>query len=118
VANDSSQLARLAADLEAGRARVGARAAAVVRKTALDLEATAKNRAPVDTGALKNSISTDFAGDGPNVMAAEIGPTVHYGAYVEYGTSRMSPQPYMGPALDVHSAAYLAALGQTAEDLL
>jgi hypothetical protein len=30
----------------------------------------------------------------------EVGPTVDYGMFVEAGTSRMGPQPYMRPAFD------------------
>ena len=42
-----------------------AKVSAVIRKTAFDVERGAKQRAPVDTGALKNSIHVTF-GDSPN----------------------------------------------------
>jgi HK97 gp10 family phage protein len=34
----------------------------------------------------------------PGDLTAEVGPTAEYGAFVEYGTSRMRAQPYMTPA--------------------
>jgi hypothetical protein len=46
---------------------------------------------------------------------AEIGPTASYGIYVELGTSRMRPQPYLGPATEKHAPAFYRAaeiLGQ------
>lgn len=55
----------------------------VVRKTAFDIEAHAKAIAPVDTGNLKNTISTDIAGDG---LSAEVTANADYAAHVEYGT--------------------------------
>jgi len=67
----------------------------------------AKNFAPVDTGALRKSIRTEkkklkvsvVAGDG-GVINPRTGREVDYAGYVEFGTSRMSPQPYMQPALE------------------
>lgn len=118
---ETAELSKLAADLEAGAAKVEPNAAAVVKKVAFDIEAAAKLAAPVDTGDLQGSISTDIGGDG---LSAEIGPTVEYGYYVEYGTHnedesvRTEPQPYMGPAFDVHSPNLAKALEQVAGKML
>ena len=69
----------------------------VVRKTAFDVEADAKNSVPVDTGNLKNSIQTEIASN----FEATIGPRgVEYDMYVEFGTSRQTAQPYMTPAAE------------------
>lgn len=92
--------------------QVGARAAVVVRHAAHEVEARGKRAAPVDTGALRNSISTDFAFFS---IEAEIGPTVGYGAYVELGTSRQAPQPYMFPAGDAVEPGFRAALEQVSD---
>lgn len=110
---DLSEVNRLVVDLNRVGGQVGAEASMIVRKTALDIEATAKAFAPVDTGALRNSIGHDITGDGRfGAVEAEIGPTVEYGPYVEFGTSRMAPSAYMGPALDRHSPGFVAALEQ------
>lgn len=117
--SDFGELRALSIDLAAATGRVGALAAVAIRKTAADIQADAQVLAPVDTGNLRNSIGTDIAGDGRfGVIEAEIGPTADYGAYVEYGTSRMAPQPYMGPAFDRRAPGLEQALGRAVEDLL
>lgn len=111
-------LLKVEADLATAGARVGALGAVIVRRTAFAIEGTSKQLAPVDTGALRGSIGTDFHGDGRfAAMEAEIGPTQSYGAYVEWGTARMAPQPYMTPALDRHSPEFIAAIEQIADPL-
>jgi HK97 gp10 family phage protein len=97
VGFETSGIRQLQADLGKLAARAVPTASRAVAKTAHDIEATAKRLAPVDTGNLRNSISSDIG-----VLSAEIGPTAEYGGYVEEGTSRMAPQPYMGPAADQH----------------
>ena len=87
------------------------RAVAAVRKTARDVQADAQRLAPVDTGALKSSISSTvdtFAGG----ASAEVGPTVEYGSYVELGTSRMAGQPYLSPAFDRRIGPFTRAISK------
>lgn len=94
---DVSQLRALATDLRAVSRTTQPKVKAAVRKTLFDIEADAKVAAPVDTGNLRNSISTEVDGDG---MGGVVGPTAEYGIYVELGTSVMGAQPYLGPAFD------------------
>lgn len=108
---------KLSADLRTEAGRVGGRAAQVIRKTAKDIERDAKIMAPVDTGNLRNSISTTVGGSG-STLSVEVGPTAHYGIYVELGTSRMGAQPYLFPAADRHEPGFLAAMAQAAEPKL
>lgn len=116
---DLTDLNRLTVDLGRAAGAVGGKAAQVVRKSALSIEGTAKQFAPVDTGALRNSIGHDIIGDGRfGAVEAEIGPTVEYGPYVEFGTSRQAPAAYMGPALDRHAPDFVAALEQVTGDVL
>ena len=69
----------------------------------LTAESYAKEDCPVDTGRLRNSIS--HAVDmGDN--SVYIGSNVEYAAFVELGTSRMAPRPYLGPAATEHAAEY------------
>ena len=98
-------LLKLSADLGKASYEVTRKAQLVVAKTAHDIEADAKSLAPVDTGMLRNSIGSTISG-----LSAEIGPTVHYAPYLEYGTRRMPPQPYMGPAAERRAEPFVKAI--------
>lgn len=67
----------------------------------LTAEGYAKKMCPVDTGRLRASIS--HARDD---NAAYIGTNVEYAAYVELGTSKMKPRPYLRPAAANHADEY------------
>lgn len=58
----------------------------------------AKTLAPVETGALRDSIHVEPGG----LVTAEarIIADVRYAAFVEFGTSEMSAEPYLAPALE------------------
>ena len=85
----------------------------LVLKTAFDLEARAKTKAPVDTGALKNSIGVvEVSG-----YEADVVVTVDYAAYVEYGTYKMAAQPYLTPAIEEVRPAFNAALAKLGDNL-
>lgn len=118
----SESLNHLIADLSAAPREADAKVSLAVRKSAFDIEATAKGFVPVDTGNLKNSISTSPIGESrplqPGDMDAEIGPTAEYGHFVEDGTSQNAPQAYMGPALDRHSADFETAINQAIGEVL
>jgi HK97 gp10 family phage protein len=90
------------------------RASAVVRRASFDVEGQAKGRAPVDTGALKNSIGTEFENGG---LTGIVAPHVEYAAFVEYGTKRMSAQPYMTPAAESVAPAFIAAMKQMLQEI-
>lgn len=113
---DASQLNALAIDLGAAGVRVANEAAKLTQQTALDIEGTAKGFAPVRTGNLRRSIHHEMRQGG---LEAEIGTDVEYAAFVEFGTSRMAPQAYMGPAFDRHVPEYLEGLSRiTGESVL
>ncbi len=113
----SSEFLAMAADLSAAPVRVAARAGTAMAKALGDIGAGAKNRAPVDTGTLRNSITSEVQRRG-NTIRGEVGPTVNYGGFVEQGTSRMSAQPYLRPATDAVIPGYEAALGQLGVEAL
>lgn len=117
---DASDFRKLAADLSKAQTKTGSRAQVVVRKSLVDGVAAAKNKVPVDTGNLKGSIShSDLRTVGSTgTIGGEFGPTANYGEYVELGTSRMAPQPYMGPAADLIAPAFEQAMGQLAAEVL
>jgi HK97 gp10 family phage protein len=108
-----SQVIKLDAELGQAAATIAEKVSTAVAKTALDIEADAKALCPVDTGYLRGSISSSIGR-----LEAEIGPTAEYGHFLEWGTSRMAPQPYMTPAFDRNEPKLEQAIGQIAGDLL
>lgn len=117
---DASEVYALAAKLELATGRVGAKAAGAIRTAARDAAVEARSLAPVgDTGELRDSISVGLEGDGRFAsIGAEIGPTVDYAPFVEYGTSRMAPQPFIGPAVEAQLPKLTSALEAVAEEEL
>lgn len=84
-----SRWPQITADMKATAERV-------VAKAALDIEAQAKSRAPVQTGFLRASIQATQVGKAH--WRVTVG--ADYGLYVEYGTVRSGPRPYFHPAID------------------
>ena len=91
IENDKTEAVKKAVEAAIPQALTGA---------ALIVEAAAKNLSPVDTGNLRGSITHEI-----NPDHAKVGTNVEYAPYVEYGTSKMSAQPYLRPGLDSNKAA-------------
>lgn len=115
------EIRRLARDLDFTQARTRDRAKDIVRKAAFGVERGAKLRAPVDTGNLRNSINTTLFGTGlaaGSTIGAEVGPEANYGLFIEQGTWKMAPQPFLGPAFDEVEPSFVAALDDLAQQAL
>lgn len=67
----------------------------------LKMEGYAKQRCPVRTGNLRNSLTNDTSS-----KHAFVGTDVEYGPYVEYGASGRTPKPYVVPAVTDHLDEY------------
>lgn len=93
----------------------------------IQVQSTAKQLCPVDTGQLRNSITVESLPDNDGIVSVRIGTNVEYGLYVEFGTGQQGdpsvphttkekwtykgadgkfytttgqpPQPYLYPAL-------------------
>lgn len=132
VSIDAHEVFELAADIERNAAMVPAKARLVTSKWGHDVQAAAQVNAPVVTGTLMGSISTDITDDG---LGFEVGPTAEYGGYVEEGTAPhpipdafgwgitvmhpgTSPEPYLAPAFDANMDSGLAAFGELASQIL
>lgn len=112
-----SSLELVAASFRAAGPVAIAKSKIVLKKTALDIERNAKAIAPVDFGNLKDSIGhSDLRTLSATNLAVEVGPTVNYGGYVEFGTSRQAPQAYMGPSLDRFSGPFTQAMTMIGEE--
>lgn len=77
--------------------------ARALEEVGLVAEGYAKKACPVDTGRLRNSIAHQVR---PSEKSVYIGTNVEYAPYVELGTSRMKPQPFLRPAAADHEGTY------------
>ncbi|QKW15379.1 HK97-gp10 family putative phage morphogenesis protein [Verrucosispora sp. NA02020] len=112
------ELTVIAAQLRTKRASIGREGSQVVRRSALAGEAAAKAFAPVLTGHLKSSIGHEFSGSAATgVMDGEWGAEARYAKWVEGGTSRMAPQPFVGPSLDAVTPGFLQAVEAISDPL-
>lgn len=111
----------------------------LVRAAAFKIERGAKQRAAVDTGAMRASIyvrtedTSDYGKTGlkalgrnkdvflfpeveqPTHNEALIAVGVSYGIFVEYGTSKMAAQPFMTPAYEAERQPFLNAIHKLIE---
>ncbi len=68
-----------------------------VKQTSLYAQGEARANAPVDTGALKGSISTEFDRNAESATGT-VYTNIEYGLYQEMGTVNMPAHPFMVPA--------------------
>lgn len=103
------------------RALAGKATAAQVRAAlmagALPIQTAAVQRAPVLTGTLRRSIHTETAETSEGVVA-RIGTNVEYAIHQEFGTSRMSGQPYLRPAYDEKKGEALREMAAALKGML
>jgi HK97 gp10 family phage protein len=78
----------------------------IVSNTARAVEQDAKQFVPVDTGQLRDSITSNIQGN-----IAEVTTDAHYAAIVELGIGQAA-QPYMSPAADLHRSKFREAIEQ------
>jgi len=81
--------------------------------TGLNIQTTAKKNAPVDKGGLRGSIRTLWKK--PNGLGMEVGTTIVYGTYIEFGTPEGTgphggPKPYLNPAAEQERPKYIKEL--------
>jgi HK97 gp10 family phage protein len=102
-----------------------------LKKQAFKVELLAKQMAPVKTGRLRASISTNWSGsdmnegkigaqaksgdgikrpDGPPELVCVVGSNVFYAPLQEHGTSRMPARPYLFPAYFTYEGETIMAL--------
>lgn len=86
------------------------KASRIVNKYGLAIASQAAQNAPVDTSALRNSITSESKMTGELEFTVSDG--VEYGVYQEFGTSRMGAWPFMRPAIEKWSAKFQAAFSE------
>lgn len=106
----------------------------VVLDSGEKMASSMRQRAPVASGDLRDSIGvfgasktvTDPYGGktkvplsaAPGDLSVEVGPTVWYAHFPERGTSRQAPKPYAAPAFDEHVEDFVAKVLDVAADNL
>lgn len=85
----------------------------VLTDTAEQTRLAAKARVPVRTGRLKASIRTQKTGPLRREVIADSLKSADesYAIWVEKGTSRMAPRPYMAPAVDAAEPNFFERVG-------
>lgn len=107
---DDSEIRRFERDVEVSSQEAAKQVRNAVRKATFETEAGGKARAAVLTGFMRNSITSDFIGSNRDVAVGTTGPEAEYSPFVELGTSRQAPQPFMGPAADEVEPTFYVAL--------
>lgn len=74
---------------------------------------SARSVCPVRTGALRNSIEVTREGS-----CARVSANTDYAAYVEFGTSKMAPEPYLVPSLIENADAIESAIANAIGGLI
>lgn len=92
---------QLQAKLDALPEKIRERARQAVAAAADAVQADARAEVPVDTGALKDSITVENSGLSADVSAGE-----HYAPFVEFGTSTRPAQPFLTPAAEVERGRF------------
>ncbi len=69
-----------------------------VAKKVVIVTRRAKSYAPVDTGRLRSSITSEMGQEGTEIVG-RIGTNVHYAPHLEFGTRYMRACPFLRPAL-------------------
>jgi HK97 gp10 family phage protein len=90
-------LRRLAMGLAALGPVAHAATRAIIRVGGQSAYTNAKAMAAVRTGHMRSTVYVKYDSDG---LGFELGALAPYTQFVEYGTSRMPPQPFLVPAFD------------------
>lgn len=108
---DASRIFQYAADMQKAPGRVGKEAADTVRKSGTQLQRAAQAAAPTRTGALRGSIRVENNGSGNSgSISARVFTDLRYAFFVEHGTSKMPPQPFLSPSVDGVEGPFYAAI--------
>jgi len=93
-----NEFARFAADLARAAVGLDESAESAVERVSKAAHATAYQIAPVDTGDLRSGLRVRRV---KNRAVVEV--TSYYATFQEFGTTRMAPNPFIGPAFDRHA---------------
>lgn len=78
-----------------------------------ELQKSMMQKAAVDTGNMKRSIKLVKKDGGYGV---EVGPTVNYAPYVEFGTRYMTAQPFIRPSYEQQKTKFIQDIARLVRD--
>lgn len=83
-----------------------------VEKVGKRAAATARKAAPTETGRLSRSIRVKVDG-----TRAVVETDLYYARFQEFGTSKMAPNPFMGPAFQRHAPELVKEVEAIADEI-
>lgn len=90
-----------------------------ISKTTLDIQAEVvriiREKNLIDTGNLLNSIQSVMDLDG---LTGYILVGAYYGIYLEFGTIKMGPRPFMGPAFERIGPSFIANVTKAIQEAI
>lgn len=105
--------------LENASGNINLAARAVTAKYTDLIVKEAKRLVPVDTGRLRDSITADTKGEaGRSIATGDIVADAPYAGFVEFGTVRQAPQPFMRPALRKYRKGFKDDLARAGAQVL
>lgn len=81
----------------------------IVKSNTVNMNSKMQNLAPVDTGNMKRSITSEFT-DGE--LTGTTQPHTDYAGYVEYGTRFQEEQPFVRPAFEEQKKVFINDLNR------
>jgi HK97 gp10 family phage protein len=106
MAGTGVQIRIISNRLPAIAAAVRPAVSAEVKKATLAIQAGAQAKAPVKTGTLRRSITSQF----PTDLSGVVGPSVSYAIFQEMGTRHHAARPFMRPAAEAVLPGFAAAV--------
>lgn len=110
VTVDVSQMDALVLDARAAIAANPGHVRAAMIKTVAGTKRDAQAFAPVDTGYLRSSITGQTGPSTAGGVEGVVQAGASYAGYVEFGTSRIAPHAFLGPAFDRNAPGLVSAL--------
>jgi HK97 gp10 family phage protein len=80
---------------------------AVVKTNTAEMTEKMQNKAPVDTGYLRRSITMNISEGG---LVGMVTPRAEYAPYLEYGTRFMAAQPFVKPAFTYQKVKFMSEM--------
>jgi len=103
------------AELAQSTKRINQEASEVVRAAAFETQRLAREFVPVDTGNLKASITVQHPDGGPTLpghLTAQTTATAEYAFWVEFGTSRVGPRPFVNRGADLVVPGFVRSMAE------